>query len=186
MPLLRILFWLIEIVLILGVFSYCVHITGLLLSFVFEVPYVPSSMDAVKKAFQHIHPPKDSKVLEIGCGDGRVLCSMVKKHHLYGRGIDKNPIFVLSARVRSLIMRTSQRTSFITGDGRVADVGWADIIYLFMLPKFLHTEIIKSKLLQEAKQGAFIISHWYEIDYLKQKEVHRLQTGTHETYVYKI
>lgn len=186
MPLLRIVFWFIEITLILGVFSYCVYITGLLLSFLFEVPFVPSSASAVKEAFTYIHPKKNTKVLEIGCGDGRVLCSVVKKYSLYGRGIDKNPIFVLSARIRALLQGVSHRTSFVRGDARATNVGWADIIYLFMIPKFIHTETIKSKLLHETKEGTFIISNWYEIEYLKQREIHRVQTGTHETYVYKI
>ena len=186
MIILRVLFWAVELTLIFGVFSYCFYITGLFLSRFFEVPFVPTNREAIQEVFTFLKPTPGSKMLEIGCGDGRVICEVVKKFGLQGRGIDKNPIFVVVARIRASLMGVSGNILFKHDDARNADLGWADIIYLFMIPKFIHGEDMKNKILVEAKEGTHIISHWYEIEYLKEKEIHRAQTGSHITYVYRI
>jgi len=186
MIILQLLFWFVEIILIFGVFSYCFYITGLFLSRFYEVPFVPTNREAIHEVFSLIKPKMSSNMLELGCGDGSVVCKVVKQYDLYGRGIDKNPIFIVIARIRAALMRISARTSFIRGDARRADFGWADIIYLFMMPKFIHGEDMKTKILTQVKNGTHIISHWYEIEYLRGKEIHRVKTGPHITYVYKI
>lgn len=186
MIILRVLFWAVELTLIFGVFSYCFYITGLFLSRFFEVPFVPTNREAIQEVFTFLKPTPGSTMLEIGCGDGRVICEVVKKFGLQGRGIDKNPIFVVVARIRATLMGVSGKILFKRDDVRNADLGWADIIYLFMIPKFIHGEDMKNKILTEARSGTYIISHWYEIEYLKEKEIHRAQTGSHITYVYRI
>jgi hypothetical protein len=186
MLILRILFWAVELTLIFGVFSYCFYITGLFLSRFFEVPFVPTNREAIQKVFSLIKPKSGHRLIELGCGDGRVICSVVKQYDLHGRGIDKNPIFIVVARIRAFLMGVSGKISFKQDDVRDADLGWADIIYLFMIPKFIHGEDMKNKILTEARKGTYIISHWYQIEYLKEKEIHRVQTGSHITYVYRI
>lgn len=186
MIILRLLFWAVELTLIFGVFSYCFYITGLFLSRFSEVPYVPTNREAIHKVFSLIKPKQGSKMLELGCGDGRVICAVVKRYDLYGRGIEKNSVFVVVARIRATLMGVSENILIKRDDARNADFGWADIVYLFMMPKFFHGEDMKKKILTETKEGTHIISHWYEIDYLKTKEIHRVQTGTHITYVYRI
>ena len=186
MIILRVLFWAVEFTLIFGILSYCFYITGLFLSRFFEVPFVPTNREAIQKVFSLIKPKVGSKMLELGCGDGRVICPVVKRYDLYGRGIEKNPVFVVVARIRATFMGISRKVLIKRDDARNADLGWADIIYLFMIPKFIHGEDIKNKILAETQVGTHIISHWYEIEYLKAKEIHRVQTGTHITYVYRI
>lgn len=97
-----------------------------------------------------------------------------------------NPILVMFARVRANVMGISREVNIARGDARNADFEWADIIYMFMIPKFLHDKSLSDRLLNQLKPGTFVISHWYEIPYLQSKEVHRVTTGTHETIVYRI
>ena len=98
MIILQLLFWFVELTLVLGIFSYCLYITGLFLSRFFEVPYVPTGRETIEKVFSYIHPTKDMKILELGCGNGRVLCSAVKRYGAHGKGVDMNPVFIFFAR----------------------------------------------------------------------------------------
>ena len=183
---LRLIFWLIELTLMFGILSYCLYITGLFVSRFMEVPFVPSDRKAVEQAFSFIQPKRGSKLLEIGCGDGKIVCTMAKQYQLFGRGVDMNPIFVLFARVRASAMGIGAKVSIVRGDARNADFAWADIIYIFMIPKFVNDKIFSDRFRTQTNPGTYVVSHWYEIEYLKSKEVHRITTGTHITYVYRI
>ena len=183
---LKLMFWLIELTLMVGIFSYCFYITGLFISRFMEVPFVPSDTAAVRQAFTFIRPSPGMKLLELGCGDGKIICNMVKKYHLYGRGIDMNPIFILVARLRAVVMGIAHSVTIVRGDARNADFAWADIIYIFMVPRFVNDKIFSNRFRTRTRPGTYIISHWYEIEYFRPKEVHRIHTGSHISYVYRI
>lgn len=185
-PFARVLFWIIELVLVLGIFGYCFYITGLFLSMLFEVPYVPSNLKAVREAFAFIRARPNMKLIELGCGDGRVLCTVAKEYGLQGKGIDLNPVLITIAKVRALAMGVSKRVQFFRTNARDANLKEADILYVFMLPKFLNSEQISQKIKEDLRPGTHVISHWYEIDHLKSKQVHKLTIDNHNTYIYTI
>lgn len=186
MIILQLLFWFVELTLVLGIFSYCLYITGLFLSRFFEVPYVPTGRETIEKVFSYIHPTKDMKILELGCGNGRVLCSAVKRYGAHGKGVDMNPAFIFFARIRARLMGISKNVEFISGNAWETDWSSTDVIYLFMIPAFLNAPRFLQKIGDEARSGTYIVSHWFEIEHIRSKEVHKIHSGQHVTYVYRI
>lgn len=186
MIILRLLFWFVELTLVLGIFSYCLYITGLFLSRFFEVPYVPTSSEAIEKVFKYIQPSKEMNLLELGCGNGRVSCMVVKRYGITARGIDLNPIFILFAKARARIMGISEKVEFKKSNAWDADFRWADIIYLFMISAFVNAPRFITKVENEARSGTYIVSHWFEIEHFRSKEVQKIHSGQHVTYVYRI
>ncbi|HNQ31188.1 MAG TPA: class I SAM-dependent methyltransferase [Candidatus Woesebacteria bacterium] len=184
--LLRIVFLLVELILLVGIVWYCVYVTALLVSRYMEVPFVPTDSDAVQAVFDYLRPQKGKRFLEIGFGDGRVICYAVKKYGLLGHGVDTNPVFVHVARMRAWLMGIAHKISFERKDARQASFKQADIIFIFMLPALLHDVQIQHGLQKQAKRGTYVVSHWYPITYFAKQEVFRFSGKDHETYVYKI
>lgn len=125
-------------------------------------------------------------MLELGCGDGRVICQVVKQYGLIGKGIDLNPFFLVIARLKAKYLGVGSKIEFIRSNAWNADYRWADIIYVFMVPQFVNAPAFVEKIRNEVRPGAYIISNWFEIEDLKSKESHRVQTGSHIAYVYRI
>lgn len=183
---LQIIFWIVELGLIGGIILYCLYVTGLFISRLYEVPYVPTDHASVQKVFSLLKPKTGSKMLELGCGDGRVICQVVKQYGLIGKGIDLNPFFLVIARLKAKYLGVGSKIEFIRSNAWNADYRWADIIYVFMVPQFVNAPAFVEKIRNEVRPGAYIISNWFEIEDLKSKESHRVQTGSHIAYVYRI
>lgn len=184
--LLRIVFFLVELILLVGIVWYCIYVTALLVSRYMEVPFVPTDNEAVRAVFDYLRPQQGKRLLEIGFGDGRVICYAVKQYGLLGHGVDTNPVFVHVARMRARLMGIAHKISFERKDARQASFKQADIIFIFMLPALLHDVQIQHGLQKQAQRGTYVVSHWYPITYLAKQEVFRFSGKDHETYVYKI
>ncbi|MBI3957107.1 MAG: hypothetical protein HY340_03925 [Candidatus Kerfeldbacteria bacterium] len=64
-----------------------------------RVPYVPSSRWAVDWVSDNLNLPPGSVVIDLGCGDGRVLCAIVRAHpNIRGVGYERNWFAYLRAR----------------------------------------------------------------------------------------
>lgn len=186
MEVFRIIFWIVEMVLLGGISAYCFYLTALLISRRFEVPFVPTDRRSMEQAFAYIQPHQDQHLLELGCGNGSVICTMSRQYRLQAQGYEMNPFFVVICRVRAWIMGISSRVTIIRRDARLADYAWADVIFIFMTPPFINDRMITKHLLHTTRKGTHVISHWYPIGYLTDKLVHTVKVGSHNTYIYTI
>ncbi len=178
--------WIVEILLIGGVLGYCFYLTALLVSSKYEIPYVPTNRVAIERVFAYIAPTPGQLLLDLGSGTGSVLCPMARRYRLRGIGYELNPFFVVITRLRAIASGLWGRVSVVHGDSRRADCSQADIIFLFVLPTFIHDETIRTHLRDTTRPGTWVVSHWYPIDYLGDRLVHSVDIGSHTTYIYTI
>ena len=56
-----------------------------------DVPYVPTTEEAVKAMLKLADVKKSDVVFDLGCGDGRIVIAAAKEYCTHGVGIDINP-----------------------------------------------------------------------------------------------
>jgi len=64
-----------------------------------------------------------TRILDLGCGSGEMLCTWARDHGITGTGIDMSQLFAEQAKLRAEELGVADRVNFIHGDaaGYVAD-----------------------------------------------------------------
>lgn len=67
--------------------------------------------------------PPGTRVLDLACGSGELLCTWARDHRVTGLGVDLNPDFLAHARARADELGVAGAVRFVEGDasGYVAD-----------------------------------------------------------------
>lgn len=146
-------------------------------------PYVPIRSRDLKTMADDVTPERGSHFLELGSGDGRVVCHFVKRFGVIGRGVDISHLwnFLARARARWMGVTVDIRRKNITD----TDFAWADTIYVFMLPKFLMS-LGFGKKLAECRVGTMIISHGFRITHPHLQIIKSIPTKSYKTWVYRV
>ena len=135
-------------------------------------------------AFMDAVPMKSGQLLlDLGCGDGRVLRKARKRYGVQAIGFEINPLAYLKARVACL------------GIGGVeirlqnfwkAKITQADVIFCYLFPDVL--KALSTKLKKELKPGAVIASCNFALPDLTPEQVLRPGNSLHNDpiYIYRI
>ncbi len=120
--------WLITLVLLLIILSF-----GFVL--LFGAPYLPTLTTQVRIALNVADLEPGQALLELGCGDGKVLIAAAKKG-IYCVGYELNPLLFLIAWVRTIRYRRYVRVVL----ANFWQVEWpsTDVIFVFLLDKYMH------------------------------------------------
>ena len=97
-------------------------------------PYVPTLNAQVRDAFELLDLKSGQTLLELGCGDGRLL-RYAAEHGVYSVGYELNPLLVLSIRLRHWRYRRYIRV--IWGDYWLKDWPPSDGMYVFLLDRYM-------------------------------------------------
>jgi len=73
-------------------------------------------------------------IVDLGCGDARVLVEAVQASGLRGRGVESDPDLVDVARANVADAGLADRVDIVHGDARSADIDDADIVFVFVPP----------------------------------------------------
>jgi SAM-dependent methyltransferase len=67
--------------------------------------------------------PAGTRVLDLACGSGEMLCTWARDHQFTGTGVDMSTVFLAGARARAAELGVEDRVTFVHGDasGYVAD-----------------------------------------------------------------
>jgi len=139
-------------------------------------PYVRSKSDAIDAMLKELNLAKGTKFLELGCGDGRVICQAVKQYGAKGRGVDISWLWLILANIRAWRMGIRKEVQFVHQNIIDVDVTWADVIYIYMMPRFLAKH--GQRIFNKAKPGTIVVSNTFDIPYLKDKYVKVLKPNS--------
>lgn len=109
----------------------------------FGAPYVPTLTKQVKVSLDMLDLSPGETMLELGCGDGKVLIAAAKRGWKVV-GYELNPILAAVAYART--RRYGGRVRIVCGDFWRKDWPEAQGIFGFILPKYmtkLHTKVIQ-------------------------------------------
>lgn len=100
----------------------------------FGAPYLPTRNKQIDAALDLLGLKKGQTLLELGCGDGRVL-KVAARRGMYCIGYELNPILALYAWLTTLNQR--KNIKIIWGNFWLKPLPPADGIFVFLLDKYM-------------------------------------------------
>ena len=100
-----------------------------------DVIWVPTAERAVAKMLALAQVRADDMVIDLGCGDGRIVIAAAKVHGARGIGVDLNPDMVKLAQGRAVQAGVSERAKFYLQDIFKTDLRPASVVTLYLLPE---------------------------------------------------
>ncbi len=133
------------------------------------VPFVPSPPEVVEEMLKCANLSKDDVLLDLGCGDGRIIKTAKKLFRVkMGIGVEINKDLCLEAR--------DPDVEVICGD--MVFLSEVLIPRATVITAYLSTranEIIQEKILKLGKKGTRVISHDFIFERLRLKETRRVK-----------
>jgi SAM-dependent methyltransferase len=126
-----------------------------------DVPYVPTTPEAVQKMLELARVTKGDIVYDLGCGDGRIVVAAAKQFGARGVGIDIDPIRIREANENAKKAGVENLVRFEERDLFKADIHEATVVTLFLLPDV--NLRLRPKLLQELRPGTRAVSNTFEM-----------------------
>ena len=127
--------------------------TGWSMPFTQGALFVPTHPVRIEAALDALPMEPEEVLVDLGCGDGRVLRAVRRKYRVSARGIDVNPLACAAARLRNLADR---RVRILWGNFWDHDVSDADVVFCYLFPDVM--ERMAAKLAAELRPGARIAS----------------------------
>ncbi len=124
----------------------------------FGAPYVPTLRPQVDAAFKLLNLKNGQHLLELGCGDGKVLIAAARRGYR-ATGYELNPVLVLICRVRTWRYRHLVRV--VWGNFWAEELPPTDGIFVFLLPKYM-TKLDK-KIIQEFGKPVKLVSYAFPV-----------------------
>jgi len=113
----------------------------------------PSARIRVKAFLDHVPMTGKELLVDIGCGDGRVLREARRRYGVQALGIEVNPLIYLLARIRNMGVKgvRVQRRNFWK-----MNLGNADVVFCYLFPDVMTN--LAEKLAAELRPGTRVIS----------------------------
>ena len=135
-----------------------------------DVPYVPTTEEAVQEMLKLAGVKKTDIVYDLGCGDGRIVIAAAKTFGARGVGIDINPERIKEAKENARKAGVENLVRFEENDLFVANFKDATVVTLFLLPQV--NLKLRPRLMSELKPGTRIVSNTFDMgDWKPEKEI---------------
>jgi SAM-dependent methyltransferase len=135
-----------------------------------DVPYVPTTDEAVHAMLDLAGVKKTDIVYDLGCGDGRIVIAAAKQFGAHGVGIDIDPTRIAEARDNARKAGVENLVRFEEGDLFEADIHEANVVTLFLLSSI--NLRLRPKLLHDLRPGTRIVSNTFDLgDWKADKEM---------------
>jgi len=145
-------------------------------------PWVPAHGRDLKRIAELADLKPGQHFYDLGCGDGRTVCYLAGEHGARATGIEMALPLYLVCKIRQLFKKNS-RINFQYGNLFKTDLSKADVVYVFGMPKRLTR--LQTKLEQELKPGARVISYVFPIIAWDPKLVSKPKEADIEIYLYQ-
>jgi SAM-dependent methyltransferase len=126
-----------------------------------DVPYVPTPPEVVEAMLKLAAVKSGDFVIDLGCGDGRIVVMAAQKFGARGKGVDFNPTRIEEAQQNARQAGVTSRAQFSQGDFFEADLQEATVVTLYLLPDI--NLKLRPKLLKDLKVGSRIVSHSFDM-----------------------
>jgi SAM-dependent methyltransferase len=115
--------------------------------------YVSTARQRVAACLAAVNPKPGELLIDLGCGDGRVLRAARRQYKLRAEGYELNPLAFLKA---SLLSMRCAAIKIHCRDFWKADLSGADVVFCYLFPDVMAP--LARKLRTELKPGATIVS----------------------------
>jgi SAM-dependent methyltransferase len=146
------------------------------------VPYVPTSPETVAAMLKLAGVTKNDLVIDLGCGDGRIVIAAAKEYGAHGIGVDIDPDRIKEANQNARKEGVTNLVEFRQGDLFDADIRKATVVTLYLLPSV--NMKLRPKLWRELRPGTRVVSHTFDMEDWKPEKVE--EVGGSEIFLWVI
>ena len=126
-----------------------------------DVPYVPTPQEVVDRMLAMAKVSGKDFVMDLGCGDGRMLVTAASKFGSRGRGVDLNPVRIKEANANAQSAKVSDKVTFEVKNLFETSIADADVLTMYLLPSV--NLQLRSRIFDEMKPGSRIVSHSFDM-----------------------
>jgi precorrin-6B methylase 2 len=153
-----------------------------------DVVFVPTPQEVVEKMLELAKVTDKDVVYDLGCGDGRIVCTAARKYKCKALGIDIDPdrIKDSEATKKKLSADAQKLVTIKKGDIFKQDLSGASVITLYLLPD-LNVKLVPQ--LKKLKAGSRIVSHAFDMKGYKPDKTITVKTKDdteHTVYLWTI
>jgi ribosomal protein L11 methylase PrmA len=135
-----------------------------------DVIFVPTPQPVVEAMLQVAGVTKNDLVYDLGCGDGRIPITAVKKYGARAVCVDIDPVRIAEIKANVAKEGVGDRVRVVEGDLFQQDLSPASVVTLYLLPS-LNVKLMP-KLMKECRPGTRIVSHAFDMgDWKPEKEL---------------
>jgi SAM-dependent methyltransferase len=165
---------------LLFTYTFC---TMLVLPFTRGALFVPTSRVRVRAILDAVPMTENQLLVDLGCGDGRMLREAELRYGVRGIGYELNPFAYLIARLNCFRLQdvTIRMCNFWN-----VDLGEADVVFCYLFPDVLQD--LAQKLVREAKPGAVLVSCNFPLPGMTKERILHPNSSLHNDpiYIYRV
>jgi len=124
-------------------------------------PYVPSPQEIIDRMLEVAQIKPLDTVIDVGCGDGRILVTAVQKFKAKAIGIEIEQKIAAQATETLHKLGLQNKARVVRADVFDVDLSQADVLTLYLTTSF--NEKLRPKFEQSLKPGTRVVSHDYGI-----------------------
>ena len=126
-----------------------------------DVVYVGTPYDLVSEMLRMAQIKKDDLVVDLGCGDARMLVLAALKYGSRGIGYEIDPDMVRASRNNIEKNKVGHLVKIIQADIYTVDISKADVLPIYLLPE-MNLKLLPQ--LDTLKPGSRLVLHNYDIE----------------------
>jgi hypothetical protein len=149
-------------------------------------PYVPTPHAVVEAMLKLAELSEDDVIIDLGCGDGRIVVAAARDYGARGIGVDIDPELIEKAKRLAKSSGVDHLVEFRVEDATRTSLATATVVSLFLTPG--GNELVRPRLENELRPGARVITHNYTIPGWMVMGVETLgdERERHDLYLYVI
>ena len=151
-----------------------------------DVPYVPTKYPVVDEMLRLANVQKTDFLIDLGCGDGRIVVSAAQKCGARALGVDIDPDRIQESQENAAKAGVKDHVKFIQGDLFQADVREASVVSLYLLTSV--NLKLRPRLLRELRPGTRVVSHNFGMDEWKPDQTSNVMVDeiSHDVFLWII
>lgn len=126
-----------------------------------DVPFVPTPQAVVDRMLEIARVTGRDFVMDLGCGDGRMLVTAASRFGSRGRGVDIDPQRIEEANANARKANVADKVSFAVQNLFDTTIREADVLTMYLLPGV--NLQLRPRILDEMKPGSRIVSHAFDM-----------------------
>jgi len=152
-------------------------------NFTLDALWQPTDRVTVRRLLFLAEVQPGERVIDLGCGDGRIVIAAAKEFGARATGIEIDPFRVLFANLWIRVARVSNGADVRRGNMYTSDVSDADVVVLFL--SSTSNFRLQERLRRQLRPGARIVSYYHPM-WGWQPDVVGEARGGHPIYVYRM
>jgi SAM-dependent methyltransferase len=137
-----------------------------------DVPFVVTPQSVVDAMLEMAQFKAGDRLVDLGCGDGRIVRTAAQRYRVQGLGVDLDPALILRAQALAIEQGVQTYCRFEVRDLYDTDLAAADVITLYLLPA---VNLALRPRLMALKSGTRIISHDWDMGDWQAQETRWVQ-----------